>query len=104
MAKKKSGQRVRPIDKDFGYAHTKSMLQLSGNKELPVAPFASLMDLRKGDAAILEGIDLPADDARRLMELGFVPGTRITAGDSAPGGDPRGFRSEEHTSALQSAS
>ena len=57
MAKKKSGQPVRPIDKDFGHAHTKSMLQLSGNKELRAAAYASLMDLRKGDAAILDQID-----------------------------------------------
>ena len=101
MSKKKSGQRVRPIDKDFGYAHTKSMLQLSGNKELPAAAYASLMDLRKGDAAILEGIDLPTEDARRLMELGFVPGTRVTAGNSAPGGDPRVFQVDGSEIALR---
>jgi ferrous iron transport protein A len=101
MSKKKSGPRVRPIDKDFGYAHTKSMLQLSGNKEIPTAAFASLMDLRKGDAAILEGIDLPTEDARRLMELGFVPGTRITAGNSAPGGDPRVFQVDGSEIALR---
>jgi Fe2+ transport system protein FeoA len=101
MAKKKSGQRVRAIDKDFGYAHTKSMLQLSGNKKIPAAAFASLMDLRKGDAAILEGIDLPTEDARRLMELGFVPGTRITAGNSAPGGDPRVFQVDGSEIALR---
>jgi Fe2+ transport system protein FeoA len=77
------------------------MLQLSGNKELPVAALASLMDLRKGDAAILEGIDLPAEDARRLMELGFVPGTRITAGNSAPGGDPRVFQVDGSEIALR---
>jgi Fe2+ transport system protein FeoA len=101
MAKKKSGQQVRPIDKDFGYAHTKSMLQLSGNKEIPAAAHASLMDLRKGDAAILEGIDLPTEDARRLMELGFVPGMRITAGNSAPGGDPRVFQVDGSEIALR---
>src|ERR1039457_2765157 len=101
MAKKKSGQQVRPIDKDFGCAHTKSMLQLSGNKEIPVAVHASLVDLRKGDAAILEGIDLPTEDARRLMELGFVPGTRITAGNSAPGGDPRVFQVDGSEIALR---
>jgi Fe2+ transport system protein FeoA len=101
MAKKKSGPRVRPIDKDFGRAHTKIMLQLSGNKEMLDAPLASLMDLRKGDAAILDGIDLPTEDARRLMELGFVPGTRITAGNSAPGGDPRVFQVDGSEIALR---
>ena len=81
--------------------HTKIMLQLSGNKKSPEAPHASLLDLRKGDAAILERIDLPAEDARRLMELGFVPGTSITAGNSAPGGDPRVFQVDGSEIALR---
>ena len=65
MTRKKHGNGVRPLDKNFGQAHTEIMLQLSGNKDLLEAPHASLVDLRKGDAAILEGIDLPAEDARR---------------------------------------
>ena len=101
MAKKTRDHGVGPLDKEFGRAHTKTMLQLSGNKKSSEAPHASLMDLRKGDAAILEGIDLPAEDARRLMELGFVPGTRITAGNSAPGGDPRVFQVDGSEIALR---
>ena len=58
-------------------------MQLSGN---------SLLDLRRGEIAILDRIDLPGEDARRLMELGFLPGTRIIAGRSAPGGDPQVFQ------------
>jgi ferrous iron transport protein A len=68
------------------------MLQLSGN---------SLVDLRKGDAAVLEHIDLPGEDARRLMELGFLPGTRVVAGNSAPGGDPRVFHVDGSEIALR---
>ena len=34
------------------------------------------MDLRKGDVAILAGIDLPHDDARRLMELNLFAAYR----------------------------
>ena len=101
MTKKIQNHGAGPLDKDFGRAHTNSMLQLSGNKEHPEAPHASLMDLRKGDAAILEQIDLPTEDARRLMELGFVPGTRITAGNSAPGGDPRVFQVDGSEIALR---
>jgi ferrous iron transport protein A len=71
---------------------TESMLQLSGN---------SLIDLRKGDAAVLDHIDLPGDDARRLMELGFLPGTRVVAGNSAPGGDPRVFQVDGSEIALR---
>ena len=69
------------------------MLQLSGNN--------SLVDLGKGDAAILETIDLPADDARRLMELGFLPGTRVVAGNSGPGGEPRVFQVDGSEIALR---
>jgi Fe2+ transport system protein FeoA len=101
MARKKRGKGVRPLDKDFGRAHTEIMLQLSGNKNELEAPHASLLDLRKGDAAILDRIDLPTEDARRLMELGFVPGTRITAGLSAPGGDPRVFQVDGSEIALR---
>lgn len=75
------------------------MLQLSGNKE--IAPLAALTDLHRGDAGVLEGIDLPGEDARRLMELGFLPGARITAGLSAPGGDPRVFQVDGSEVALR---
>ena len=76
-------------------------MQLSVNCEQPETLPASLMDLRRGDAAILDGIDLPADDARRLMELGFLPGTQITAGRSAPGGDPQVFQVDGSEIALR---
>jgi Fe2+ transport system protein FeoA len=102
MTRKKHGKRTQPLDKDFGLQHTKTMLQLSGNNHKPEAPHASLVDLRKGDAAILDRIDLPTEDARRLMELGFVPGTRIIAGFSAPGGDPRVFQVDGSEIALRS--
>jgi ferrous iron transport protein A len=76
-------------------------MQLSVNcNQLETLP-ASLTDLRRGDVAILEGIDLPSDDARRLMELGFLPGTKITAGRSAPGGDPRVFQVDGSEIALR---
>jgi ferrous iron transport protein A len=60
-----------------------------------------LVDLRRGEHAILQGIDLPAEDARRLMELGFLPGTQVTAGRSAPGGDPRVFQVDGSEIALR---
>lgn len=76
-------------------------MQLSFNKRarraaLPSAkagtPLRRLADLREGEAAILDRIDLPGDFATRLMELGFLPGMSVTAARSAPGGDPRVFR------------
>ena len=101
MTRKIHGKGVGPIDKDFGCAHTEIMLQLSGNNNQPETPHASLVDLRKGDAAILDRIDLPTEDARRLMELGFLPGMRITAGRSAPGGDPQVFQVDGSEIALR---
>jgi Fe2+ transport system protein FeoA len=88
------------------------MLQLSGNKveteavvgsliDRREAVATSLFDLRRGDAAVLDHIDLPDDEARRLMELGFLPGIRITAGLSAPGGDPRVFQVDGSEIALR---
>lgn len=88
-------------------------MQLSGNSavlEAPAGhlaperaplPSASLVDLRRGEAAILDRIDLPGEDARRLMELGFLPGARITAGLTAPGGDPRVFQVDGSEIALR---
>lgn len=52
----------------------------------------NLTELRRGERGILERIELPAEDTRRLMELGFLPGSPVVAGRSAPGGDPRVFR------------
>lgn len=73
-------------------------MQLSSQR-----PRRTLLDLRKGDVAVLDSIDLPAEDARRLMELGFLPGTPVTAGQSAPGGDPRVFRVDGSEIALRRA-
>jgi ferrous iron transport protein A len=52
----------------------------------------SLDDLLPGASGVLARIELPEADATRLMEIGFLPGARIEAGRSAPGGDPRVFR------------
>lgn len=62
----------------------------------------SLIDLRCGQAAILEGLDVPEDLERRLMELGFFPGGDIVAAGCAPGGDPRVYRVDGSEIALRS--
>jgi len=61
----------------------------------------NLMELKHGESGILDRLDLPEDDARRLMELGFLPGHTITPGHSAPGGDPRVFRVDGSEVALR---
>jgi ferrous iron transport protein A len=53
---------------------------------------SNLVELRHGERGVLDRIDLPEDVSRRLMELGFLPGSPVVAARSAPGGDPRVFR------------
>jgi Fe2+ transport system protein FeoA len=101
VAVKKRKKYNPPLDKNFGRGHTEIKMQLSGNSSQPEVFSATLFDLRRGDAAILDRIDLPGDDARRLMELGFLPGATITAGFSAPGGDPRVFQVDGSEIALR---
>lgn len=78
-------------------SESRQLLQLSSHKP------RTLLHLRKGDAAILDRIDLPMDDARRLMELGFLPGAMVTAGHAAPGGDPQVFQVDGSEIALRRA-
>lgn len=73
--------------------HTGGELQLNGKNGLPPrAGQARLADLLPGEAAVLEAIELPEPDARRLMELGFLPGSLVTAARRSPFGDPRLFQ------------
>jgi ferrous iron transport protein A len=51
----------------------------------------TLADLPPGESGVLAELDLSADEAGRLMELGFLPGARVRAVRAAPGGDPRVF-------------
>jgi ferrous iron transport protein A len=62
---------------------------------------ASLVELREGEQGILESLDLPEEISRRLMELGFLPGSQVIAALSAPGGDPRVFRVDGSEIALR---
>ena len=71
-------------------------MQLSfkkGKSRSGTRPLAGkLSELLEGEVGILDRIDLPEAVSQRLMELGFIPGTSVTAAQSAPGGDPRVFR------------
>lgn len=60
-----------------------------------------LTELHRGEQGVLERLDLPEDDARRLMEMGFLPGHTVTPAHSAPGGDPRVFRVDGSEVALR---
>lgn len=67
----------------------------------PLPALCRLTELRSGEQAILEKLELPEEDARRLMELGFLPGHSVTPALSAPGGDPRVFRVDGSEIALR---
>jgi ferrous iron transport protein A len=79
------------------------VLQLSFNKAAGhrrQAP-STLGELRVGEQGVLDRLDLPEGDARRLMELGFLPGSTVLAARRAPGGDPRVFRVDGSEVALR---
>jgi ferrous iron transport protein A len=101
LARRSRKKDTPALDKDFGPPHTEIKMQLSVNSSQTDVIPGTLLDLRRGDAGVLEGIDLPTDDARRLMELGFLPGATVTAGLSAPGGDPRVFQVDGSEIALR---
>lgn len=61
----------------------------------------TLADLPTGERCILDRLDLPEDVARRLMELGFLPGNEIVPGRRAPGGGARVFRVDGSEVALR---
>ena len=64
-------------------------------------PANSLVDLRCGQSAILESLDVPEELGRRLMELGFFPGGDVVAAGCAPGGNPRVYRVDGSEIALR---
>jgi Fe2+ transport system protein FeoA len=64
---------------------------LQAPSAISVDPSRSLTELRLGEQGIVESIDLPEGDSRRLMELGFLPGAQIQYVRRSPFGDPRVF-------------
>ena len=78
-------------------------MQVRFNKDSHHAPAAGrkLAHLKRGESAILDRIDLPEDDATRLMELGFLPGQSVTRANAAPGGDPCVFQVDGSEIALR---
>jgi ferrous iron transport protein A len=84
------------------------MLQLSFNRRAAdpaagrnVSSTLRLAEVPAGEQAILDRLELPEDEARRLMELGFLPGQPVVPAMSAPGGDPRVFRVDGSEIALR---
>ncbi|MFL6463513.1 MAG: ferrous iron transport protein A [Bryobacteraceae bacterium] len=71
------------------------------SKHVAVGTPRTLADLPTGQRCIIDRLDLPEDIARRLMELGFLPGNEVVPGRRAPGGGPRVFRVDGSEVALR---
>ena len=51
----------------------------------------SLNTLRVGESALVSHIEAEPAMRRRLLELGLVPGTRVTCAAVSPAGDPAAY-------------
>ncbi len=76
-------------------------MQLSFKKKRRQRPAANLSELTAYETGVLDRLDLPEELARRLMELGFLPGHAVTPSRSAPGGEPRVYRVDGSEVALR---
>lgn len=56
----------------------------------PIA--ATLGDLRVGQTGVMRSLNATGMVRNRLLDLGFLPGTRVTAVRRAPLGDPTAYR------------
>jgi ferrous iron transport protein A len=85
---------------------TDPMMQMSVNREfegsrIPPPSPRTLAELKEGESGIIDRLDLAEDVARRLMELGFLPGHVVVPARSAPGGEPRVYRVDGSEVALR---
>jgi ferrous iron transport protein A len=82
---------------------TDSAMQLSVSKVANGrnASPQTVAQLKQGESGTLDRLDLPEDVARRLMELGFLPGHTVVPARSAPGGEPRVYRVDGSEVALR---
>ena len=66
-------------------------------------PSRSLAALPLGTDAVVRRVRSPRPIARRLMELGLVPGTRVRVTRVAPLGDPLELRVREYALSIRRA-
>ena len=51
-----------------------------------------LSELKKGEHAVIEKMDTNGELRQRLMDMGFVEGTKIECVRISPAGDPKAYR------------
>ena len=61
----------------------------------------TINDLKTGDFATVAHLDLLSGSAVRLLDLGFVPGTRVRLLSRAPLGEPLLVELRQHTLMLR---
>ena len=53
--------------------------------------FVSLCDLKKGDGLVIKEINTEEKHRQRLLDIGFVPETKVKCVRISPFGDPKAF-------------
>jgi ferrous iron transport protein A len=87
---------------DFIVVGSGSMTLLVGAPPASLPPATlHLGDVAVGSEAILRRIHLPRGLARRLLELGLLPGTRIRVVRRAPMGDPIELRLRNYSLSIR---
>ena len=51
----------------------------------------SLSDMEKGDRIMIKKLKTTGDLRKRLMDIGFVPGTKVECVRISPFGDPKAY-------------
>jgi Fe2+ transport system protein FeoA len=91
-------EKISDTDLHMQVGVKKARLAEEHNAEHAARP---LITLKRGEPGILDRIELPESDARRLMEMGFLPGHTVIPALSAPGGDPRVYQVDGSEIALR---
>jgi len=60
-----------------------------------------LSDLKPGEKGIILRVDMEGTQRRRLMDLGFLPGTSVENKMVSPSGDPTAYRVRDTLIALR---
>lgn len=63
----------------------------------------NLAELSEGQSGTIRDIDTTSPTSQRLLDLGFVPGTKIKAIQQAPMGDPTTFEIRGYRVGLRNA-
>ena len=64
---------------------------MSPSSEAKAAATLTLCDLSAGDSAVIDSVDAAGAFGKRLLDLGFLPGTAVEFLRRAPLGDPLCF-------------